>query len=88
MTRVEECTKAEIGVGAAIAKGNQGEKGYKALFVIKVTKMKNIKKLLKISDEKVNMFGFEYKKITIEIRKNESPIRFINKVNKPDVIED
>lgn len=36
MTRVEEWTKAEIGVGAAIAIGSQGEKGYKALFVIKV----------------------------------------------------
>jgi len=40
VTRVEEWTKAEIGVGAAIAKGNQGEKGYKALFVIKVTIIK------------------------------------------------
>jgi hypothetical protein len=36
VTKVEEWTKAEIGVGAAIAKGNQGEKGYKALLVIKV----------------------------------------------------
>jgi hypothetical protein len=33
---VEECTKAEMGVGAAIAMGSHGEKGYKALFVIKV----------------------------------------------------
>jgi hypothetical protein len=33
---VEEWTKAEIGVGAAIAMGNQGENGYRALLVIKV----------------------------------------------------
>ena len=36
MTRVEECTRAEIGVGAAIAIGSQGEKGYRALLVINV----------------------------------------------------
>lgn len=29
---MEECTKAEIGVGAAIAAGNQAEKGNWALF--------------------------------------------------------
>jgi hypothetical protein len=27
VTKVEECTKAETGVGAAIAAGNQEEKG-------------------------------------------------------------
>jgi hypothetical protein len=27
VTRVEECTRAEIGVGAAIAIGSHGEKG-------------------------------------------------------------
>jgi len=27
VTKVEECTKAETGVGAAIAAGNQAEKG-------------------------------------------------------------
>ncbi len=36
MTKVEEWTKAEIGVGAAIAKGNQDENGKIALLVIKV----------------------------------------------------
>lgn len=40
VTRVEEWTKAEIGVGAAIAKGNQGEKGKMADLVINV-KIKN-----------------------------------------------
>lgn len=32
-TKVEECTKEEIGVGAAIAAGNQEEKGNCALLV-------------------------------------------------------
>jgi len=33
VTNVEECTKAETGVGAAIAAGNQAEKGTCALLV-------------------------------------------------------
>lgn len=35
VTRVEECTKEEIGVGALIATGNQGENGKIALLVIR-----------------------------------------------------
>ena len=34
MTRVEECTRAETGVGAAIAAGGQAEKGMCALLVM------------------------------------------------------
>lgn len=34
VTRVEECTNAETGVGAAIAAGSQAENGICALFVI------------------------------------------------------
>lgn len=33
VTNVDECTRAEIGVGAAIAAGNHAEKGNWALFV-------------------------------------------------------
>lgn len=33
VTRVDECTRAETGVGAAIAAGNQAEKGICALLV-------------------------------------------------------
>ena len=33
MTRVEECTRADTGVGAAIAAGSQAEKGIWALLV-------------------------------------------------------
>jgi hypothetical protein len=35
VTRVEECTKAEIGVGALIATGSHGENGKIALLVIR-----------------------------------------------------
>jgi hypothetical protein len=52
VTRVEEWTKAEIGVGAAIANGSQGEKGYKALFVINVRTNIKIRKGLEILLEK------------------------------------
>jgi len=45
VTRVEECTNAEIGVGAAIAMGSQGEKGKSALLVIKVMTNINPKNL-------------------------------------------
>lgn len=37
VTSVEECTRAETGVGAAIAAGNQAEKGICALLVIAAT---------------------------------------------------
>jgi hypothetical protein len=37
VTRVEECTREEIGVGAAIAAGSHGENGNNALLVIKAT---------------------------------------------------
>jgi hypothetical protein len=34
VTKVEECTRADTGVGAAIAAGNQAENGIWALLVI------------------------------------------------------
>ena len=37
VTRVEECTRAETGVGAAMAAGSQAEKGICALLVIAAT---------------------------------------------------
>jgi len=37
VTRVEECTRADTGVGAAIAAGNQLEKGICALLVMAAT---------------------------------------------------
>jgi glucosamine 6-phosphate synthetase-like amidotransferase/phosphosugar isomerase protein len=38
VTRVDECTNAETGVGAAMAKGSHDLKGKLALFVIKAKK--------------------------------------------------
>jgi len=46
VTRVEECTKAEIGVGAAIAAGSQGEKGNKALLVMNVNSKRQMQRNL------------------------------------------
>lgn len=43
VTRVEECTREEMGVGAAIAKGSQVENGICALFVIDAIKIINVK---------------------------------------------
>jgi hypothetical protein len=40
VTRVDECTSEEIGVGAAIATGSQGEKGNRALLVMKAATMR------------------------------------------------
>jgi hypothetical protein len=42
VTRVEEWTKAETGVGAAIAAGNQLEKGICALLVMAATIMDRV----------------------------------------------
>ena len=44
VTKVEECTKALTGVGAAIAEGNQEENGIWALFVIDVIKIRTANK--------------------------------------------
>ena len=43
---MEECTKDEIGVGAAMAAGSQGEKGNKALLVDSAKKRRSMKELL------------------------------------------
>lgn len=40
VTRVDECTKADTGVGAAIAAGSQAEKGIWALLVIALITIK------------------------------------------------
>lgn len=86
MTKVLEWTKAEIGVGAAIAKGNQGLKGKRALFVEKVTN--NRKQVVppiphKAKDEKS---PHKKKNNTIETKKRLSPNRFISRVKIPEVV--
>lgn len=81
MTKVDECTRAEIGVGADIANGNQKEKGYKALFVIKVNKSNSARKLGSECDNVIKFnLSENMKQTTILMIKKQSPIRFINKV--------
>lgn len=48
VTKVEECTSAETGVGAAIAAGSQAEKGTCALLVIAAIIIKKKKKKLNL----------------------------------------
>lgn len=84
VTRVEEWTKAETGVGAAIAAGNQAEKGICADFVIDATKIVNqihgwnedelINMILQSSIDKVQ---------AIEIKSITSPTRFDKAVMRP-----
>lgn len=83
VTKVDEWTKAEIGVGAAIAAGSQAEKGNWALFV-QEARIKRIKiKLLFIwvinnsQEENMNI-------IEIEIIIKASPIRLDKIVIVPD----
>lgn len=59
MTRVDEWTKAEMGVGAAIASGNQEEKGKMADLVQKVIKRIKIVRLGTKSDMKTKRVGAE-----------------------------
>jgi len=88
VTKVEEWTNAEIGVGAAIAAGNQGENGKIALLVIKAT-VSNAEEQLKIPKSiKTEVLKFMYMTETIEIIKKQSPRRLIKTVNNPEKIED
>ena len=83
VTKVDEWTKAETGVGAAIAAGNQTENGHWALFVIAA---RIINKQTKIISLETCIIGnqFESLKRKIEISKKTSPNRFeIAVVNLP-----
>jgi len=87
VTNVDEWTNAETGVGAAIAKGNQDEKGNCALLVTKVKINNNLKIILisfKIKEENTD----KKDKIEIENKKNISPTRFVKKVIIPATDEE
>lgn len=82
VTRVEEWTKEETGVGAAIAAGNQEEKGTCALLVINAiilnkNKAKNPSFTSKTSRSQKTVIN------TIENKKKTSPNRFIKNVSIP-----
>ncbi len=85
VTRVEEWTKEETGVGAAIAAGNQDEKGNWALLVIKVK--------IKITDKRKDLcfklikFQSPRKYISPKlIKKNISPKRLVRNVSIPALL--
>ena len=88
MTKVEECTNALTGVGAAIAAGNQELKGYWALFVnpanIKISTKGKIQELNgKLIKE--NCPRIINRKVESTIKA--SPIRLIIKVWNPALKE-
>lgn len=87
VTNVDEWTRAEIGVGAAIAIGNHAEKGNCALFehlaIINKIKIKKEYSLFKLK------FQFDDRVISpIEIRIKISPTRFLRIVIVPDAAEE
>lgn len=80
---MEEWTKAETGVGAAIAAGSHEENGTWALFVI-AANIKSIAKMLGIVVLRVNAFQWLLNKMNlIEIKISTSPIRLVNAVIIP-----
>lgn len=86
VTKVDECTKAEIGVGAAIAIGNHAEKGNCALFE-EAANINKIKGIVGISQFIEKLQDFIINNILIEIKIKISPIRFLNKVIDPEALE-
>lgn len=74
VTRVDECTSAETGVGAAIAAGNQAEKGSCADFVIAITTRNNNE------IETTSAPNPQYPK---RMKNKASPNRFLNPVKRP-----
>ena len=84
MTRVEEWTNADTGVGAAIAAGSQLEKGIWALFVIAANMIVKIRNIFSIEDHIRVIFHCDMFRIqAIEIRRRTSPIRFVRAVIMP-----
>lgn len=83
VTKVDECTSAEIGVGAAIAAGNQAENGNCALF--DNLAIINSKIVIIWNSSFIFKFQFEFIiVILIDIRIIISPIRFDNRVMEPE----
>jgi hypothetical protein len=90
VTSVEECTKAEMGVGAAIAAGNQDENGKIADLVIEPKRKMNSIIIMLAWDEyaKLNgkVDGSDLRHNTIAKIIKESPKRLTNKVKSPEKI--
>lgn len=83
VTRVDECTNAEIGVGAAIAIGNHAENGNCALFEQAATSNSNI--IINIYSSFIcNLQFCIIIIIPMDIKIIMSPIRFLSKVIDPE----
>jgi len=83
VTRVELCTKALTGVGAAIAAGSQLVKGHCALLVMR--RRKNLTR----SNPPVNLsIGLEIRhaQYAKHNRRMPSPMRFVNNVKSPPLV--
>lgn len=81
---MEECTRAETGVGAAIAAGNQLEKGICALLVIAASIREMA--VIKSYEDGENNIGFQCPCLisqAMEIRMRASPIRLVSAVIIP-----
>ena len=88
MTNVDECTKAEIGVGADIAIGNQIENGYCALFEKHINNSNNNKNTLNILlDDALNIFSKKNIAKHKTPTKKQSPTRFDKIVVIPELFD-
>lgn len=92
VTRVEECTNAETGVGAAIAAGSQAEKGNWALFVIAAKTTKTERVLVSVSIQSVIVQGTKEKSPKAPIqaiikRIQMSPTRLLITVSIPALLD-
>jgi len=86
VTRVDECTKADTGVGAAIAAGSQAENGICALFVQAEIIIKKINTLDKFISELFKNKYVQSPKKNIrerEIKRPTSPNRLVRAVIIP-----
>lgn len=86
VTKVEEWTKAEIGVGAAIAIGSQAENGNCALFE-QAANIRKISTSIEYSEFILNLQFEDKVIIPIDKRIKISPIRLLNKVMVPDAAD-
>ena len=84
MTRVDECTKADTGVGAAIAAGSHLENGSWALFVIAARRILTPKMFEYGDSHESKMFQCDVLRYQpILINKRTSPIRLVRAVIMP-----
>ena len=92
MTRVDEWTKADTGVGAAIAAGSQAEKGIWALLVIAARIIKVYSKFLlnnsvPAATQNAKFISPPILNQAILMSKHTSPTRFLKTVSIPALLD-